>query len=331
MPKPRLIKSLCLALCLAAGAGAQQSHPAQAEAITVTHWGGQFYGAPYAVAMEKGFFRQHGVDVTGILTAAGGGTAVRNTLAGGIPFGEVSLAAAVQAIGAGQKLVIVAAGAQSVSDQLWAVKRGSPLHGIEDLAGRRIAYTAPGSVSNMVILMALKAHGMTAQQVRLVPAGDLGANLAAVSSGAVDAAFLDEMTLSQNAALVQPVFYVRDVMSPRMMQTVLITTAEYAHAHPDTIRGLIAARREGVAYIAGHPDEAGDITARAYSNPDAALFRTHMRELLHEDYWSDGRFDYEGMNHMVEGLQITGQQKGDVDWSKLVDPSYLPADLRASK
>jgi NitT/TauT family transport system substrate-binding protein len=71
---------------------------AQAETITVTHWGGQFYGVPYAVAMEKGFFKKNGVDITGILTAAGGGTAVRNTLAGGIPFGEVSLAAAVQAI-----------------------------------------------------------------------------------------------------------------------------------------------------------------------------------------------------------------------------------------
>jgi len=138
------------------------SHAARAETITVTHWGGQFYGAPYAVAMEKGFFRQHGVDVTGILTAAGGGTAVRNTVAGGIPFGEVSLAAAVQAIGAGQKLVIVGAGAQNVADQVWLVKKGSALHGIKDLAGKRIAYTAPGSVSNMIILMALKANGMTA-------------------------------------------------------------------------------------------------------------------------------------------------------------------------
>ena len=329
MPMPRAARSLCLALCLAAGLVAWR--PARAETITVTHWGGQFYGAPYAVAMEKGFFREQGVDITGILTAAGGGTAVRNTLAGGIPFGEVSLAAAVQAIGAGQKLAIVAAGTQTVSDQLWAVKLDSPLHGIKDLAGKRIAYTAPGSVSNMIILMALKANGMTAQQVQLVPAGDLGANLAAVSSGAVDAAFVDELILSQNTALVKPVFYVRDVMSPRMMQTVLITTTEYARAHPDIVRGLIAARREGVAYIAAHPDEAGDITARAYNNPDAGLFRAHMRELLRENYWSDGRFDYEGMNHMVEGLQITGQQKGDVDWSKLVDPSYLPADLRAAK
>lgn len=98
----RTIGRFCLALSLGAAMAASGPGPARAETITVTHWGGQFYGAPYAVAIEKGFFRQHGVDVTGILTAAGGGTAVRNTLAGGIPFGEVSLASAVQAINAGR-------------------------------------------------------------------------------------------------------------------------------------------------------------------------------------------------------------------------------------
>src|SRR4029077_10040556 len=86
---------------LAASIIAWSAPAARAETITVTHWGGQFYGVPYAVAMDKGFFKKNGVDVTGILTAAGGGTAVRNTLAGGIPFGEVSLAAAVQAINSG--------------------------------------------------------------------------------------------------------------------------------------------------------------------------------------------------------------------------------------
>ena len=45
-------------------------------------------------------------------------------------------------------------------------------------------------------------------------------------------------------------------------------------------------------------------------------------------YWSDGRFDYDGMNRMVEGLQIVGKQKGAVDWSKIVDTGFLPADLR---
>jgi NitT/TauT family transport system substrate-binding protein len=331
MTKGKALARAGLVLGLVATIGLWKAPAARAETITVTHWGGQFYGVPYAVAMDKGFFKKNGVDVTGILTAAGGGTAVRNTLAGGIPFGEVSLAAAVQAINAGQKLIIIGAGAQSVSDQMWVVKKDSPLTGIKDLVSKQIGYTAPGSVSNMVILMALKANGITQQQVKLVPAGDLGANLSAVSSGAIDAAFSDELVFAQNKELVKPLFMVRDVMDPRMMQTVMITTAEYAKAHPDIIKGLIVSRREGLAYMMEHPDEAADITAKAYNNPNVGLFRAHLHELIKEKYWSDGRLDYVGMNHMVEGLQITGQIKGDVDWSKYVDTSYLPPDLRASQ
>ena len=315
-------------LALGATIAALTSSIARAETITVTHWGGQFYGVPYAVAMDKGFFKRNGVDVTGVLTAAGGGTAVRNTLAGGIPFGEVSLAAAVQAINAGQKLIIIAAGVQTVADQMWVVKKDSALTGIKDLVGKQIAYTAPGSVSNMVILMALKANGITPQQVKLVPAGDLGANLSAVGSGAVDAAFSDELVYAQNRDLVKPLFFVRDTMDPKMMQTVMITTADYAKANPEIIKGLIAARRDGLSYALAHLDEAADITAKAYNNPNVELFRAHLRELIKEKYWSEGQLDYAAMNHMVEGLQITGQIKGDVDWPKYVDVSYLPADLR---
>ena len=50
----------------------------RAETITVTHWGSAFYGAPYAVAMEKGFFKKYGVDVSGVLTSQGGGTRAKH-------------------------------------------------------------------------------------------------------------------------------------------------------------------------------------------------------------------------------------------------------------
>jgi hypothetical protein len=39
--------------------------------------------------------------------------------------------------------------------------------------------------------------------------------------------------------------------------------------------------------------------------------------------------DYKAMDLMVEGLQIVGQQKGQVDWKGIVDLSFLPADLRS--
>ena len=63
--------------------------PASAEQICVTHWGNLMYGVPYAVAQDKGYFKEAGVAIDGILTSAGGGTTVRNVLAGNLIFGAI--------------------------------------------------------------------------------------------------------------------------------------------------------------------------------------------------------------------------------------------------
>jgi NitT/TauT family transport system substrate-binding protein len=320
------LRALLLGIALLALTNAA---PARADSITVTHWGAAFYGAPYAVAMAKGFFKARGVDVTGVLTSTGGGTSVRNTLAGDLPFGEVSLAAAVEAINHGEPIRIIAAGVDSVADILWIAKPGSPLHSVKDLAGKKVGFTAPGSVTNMLILMALKANGMTASDVHLVAAGGIGANLSAVLNGAIDAGMTGEPTWAENEGKVQPVFWTKDVLPPNMMQTVCITTDDFAKSDPDKLRALLAGRADGVAYIEAHPDEAAAITAAAYHG-DPALYQRVFHNFVAIHYWSSGTMDYDGMNRMVEGLQIVGQQNGPVDWSKIVDTSFLPAGMKAA-
>ena len=301
---------------------------ARAETITVTHWGAAFYGAPYAVAMEKGFFKKHGVDITGILTSQGGGTSVRNTMAGDMPYGEVALSAAIEAINNGVPLKIIGAGAESVADILWMAKKGSPLHSIKDLPGKKVGYTSPGSVTNMLILMAFKAEGIDAKSVQLVPAGGIGANVSAVVNGAIDTGMSGEPIWTQNEDKLQPVFWVKDVLNPKMMQTVGVTTEEFAKEGAAKLKGIIEGRREGVQFIAQHPDEAAEIVAKMY-NGDPALYKTVFKHFNEIHYWSEGKLDLESMNRMVEGLQIVGKQKGPVDWSKLIDPQFLPPDLRS--
>ncbi len=302
---------------------------AWADSVVVTHWGSAFYGAPYAVAMEKGFFKQHGVDLTGITSGAGGGTSVRNTLAGDLPFGEVALSATVQAINHGEPLVMVCGGTDNVGDILWIAKKGSPLHAFTDLKGKRVGFTAPGSVSNMVLLMALQNHGWDRSAFQMVPAGDIGANLSAVLNGAVDTAMTGEPIWSENEDKLQPVFWAKDEAGDRITQNVCITTRDYAASKEGgaKLRALLAARREGVRYVYAHPDEAADITAKAYTG-DPALYRKVFQHFVTLHYWDEGAFDYQGMNRMMDGLRILGQIKGDVDWSKIVDTSFLPADLK---
>jgi NitT/TauT family transport system substrate-binding protein len=301
---------------------------ARAETITVTHWGAAFYGAPYAVAMEKGFFKKRGVDITGILTSQGGGTSVRNTMAGDLPYGEVALPAAIEAINNGVPLKIIGAGVESVADILWMAKKGSDLHGIEDLKGKKVGFTSPGSVTNMLILMAFKARGIDPKSVQLVPAGGIGANVSAVVNGAIDTGMSGEPVWAENEANLQPVFWVKDVLPPEMMQTVAVTTEEFAATGAATLRAIIEARREGVQYIAAYPDESAEIVARAY-NGDAALYKIVFKRFNAIHYWSEGKLSRDSMDRMVEGLQIVGKQKGPVDWSKVIDAAFLPSDLRS--
>jgi len=300
---------------------------ARAETITVTHWGAAFYGAPYAVAIDRGFFKARGVDVTGVLTSTGGGTSVRNTLAGDLPFGEVALPAAIEAIRAGQPLKIVGAGTESVADILWIAKPDSPLGSIKDIVGKKVGYTSPGSVTNMLILMAMKAQAIDASKVTLVPAGGIGANLTAVLSGAIDTGMNGEPLWSQEKAKVKPVFWVKDVLPPNMTQTVGIVTEDFANAHGDKVRALLDGRREGVKYIAAHPDETAGIVAKVY-NIDAGLTRDVFKHFLDIGYWSEGALDYAAMDRMVEGLQIVGKLSGPMDWRTVVDVSFLPPDLQ---
>ena len=92
---------------------------ARAEQVTVTHWGVLLYGAPYAVAIDKGYYKEAGLDIDGVITSAGGGTTMRNVMASSLPYGEVALSAAIAAMKQGIELKIIHTGVRTAGEQLW--------------------------------------------------------------------------------------------------------------------------------------------------------------------------------------------------------------------
>ena len=302
--------------------GALLAPPVLAEQISVTHWGVQMYGAPYAVGMAKGYFKEAGVDIDGILTSKGGGTTMRNVLASGLPYGEVALSAAVAAATAGINVRIVNAGVVTVGETLWVTLPNSPVKTIKDLVGRKIGYTSPKSITDMLTIMVLRAQGIPLDKVQRLAVGGIGAQLTALEQGGLDAAFISEPVWTKEKGKYRPVFFVKDVLPSRMTQTVGVTTAEFAKAHPETIRAIVAARRKGVEFIYSNPKEAADIVAKAY-NMDPAIVGESMANLIALKYWSAGEFDIDGMNLMVQGLQLVGDITGPVDWDRLIDRSFL--------
>jgi NitT/TauT family transport system substrate-binding protein len=313
----------------AATALALQTLSAGAVELNVTHFGTGMYGVPHAVAKEKGFFREAGLDVTGFLTSAGGGTTVRNVLASELPYGEVALPAVIAAAQQGLELTIVHAGVASVSDQVWITRKDDTrIKTVQDLAGRKLGYSSPKSVTDMITSMMLDANGLTAK-VERKSIGGVGSGLTALREGAVDMTYVTQPVWAREKNNFRLVFNSTE-WAPRVVQTVGVVKTEYLKKHPDVIRGIIEARRKGVEFIKSNPDESAKIMAKEYKVSEAEA-KAAIADVLAGGgvYWSPGDFDYEGMATMLKGLQLVkAVEPGPFEWSKIVDDSYLPAILK---
>lgn len=317
----RLIHAALTAISILAAA------PAGAEQICVTHWGNLMYGVPYAVAQDKGYFKAAGVTIDGILTSAGGGTTVRNVLAGNLIFGETSLAAAVAAKKAGQDVIIVSSTVESVGDILWATTLNSPIKTIQDLVGKKLAYTSPKSVTDMLSIMSLEAAKVPIDKVERIAAGGISQGLTALKEGGVQAAASLEPVWSRTKGQFRALFWPADLL-PAMTQTVGISVGKVAAAKPKEVRAVIEGRRRGVDFIYQNPKEAAAILAKAY-NLDLPVAEEAVNNLVRLKYWGRGSFDLKAMDNMVKGLLITGELDGAVEWNKIIDRSFLPDDLKS--
>lgn len=322
----RTCASACVGACLAMGVISARAAP-----LTVTHWGDGMYGVPFAVALDKGYFKDEKVDVTGFITSEGGGTSIRNAMASEIPYGEVALPAAIAAVKQGVDITIVHGGVQSLGDLVWVEQKNGTINNIKEMKGKTLGYSSPKSTTDMISTIALDRVGLLGQ-VQRKPVGSSSGMLTSLQQGAIDVGYITEPSFSAKKEGLRIAFRSNDVV-PNETQTVGVVRTDYLKAHPEVIRGIIAARRKAVVYIAGHRAEAAQILAKAYKM-DPAVATSAVNNVLDSDpkYWSEGGFDYKSMDEVLKGLVLVKAiPEGAFDWKKIVDESMLPADLHSSK
>ena len=321
------IVAACLAGILSAAAGAEE--------IVVSNYAVSANGMPFGVAMAKGYFKDEGLNITGLISSAGGGTTLRNMLAGGgVPYGEVNPGVVVSAVLAGADLKIVSDNVLTVAEFVWAVKPDSPVKTLKDLKGHKIGYTNPRSTSQALANMLVQSAGLKPDEVELVKTGDFGEGIAALDSGLIDVAPITEPLWSKVKGKYRAVVTASDVLPP-LDNVVGVATEEMMAKRGDFIRAVIRARRKAVQFMKEHPDEAGDIVAKQY-NLEPEVARAAVRNLVTSTtkgvpYWGDGQIHLEGLKRMIEAQRSVGAITGEVDYNKLVDTRFLPDDIKAIK
>ncbi|HET7886799.1 MAG TPA: ABC transporter substrate-binding protein [Bradyrhizobium sp.] len=304
----------------------------RAEQIVVSNYGIAANGMPYAVAMEKGFFKQEGADVTGILSSNGGGTTIRNLLGGNLNYGEVDLAGTVTAIEQGNDLHIISDNVLTVGEFVWAVKPDSPIKSLADFKGHKIGYTNPRSTSQALNVLLLQTIGLTQSDVSPTKVGGFGEQVVALDIGAIDVATLADPVWSKNSAKLRTVVRATGTLPP-LCNVIGVATGKAIAEHGDFLRAVLRARRKAVEFMYAHPDEAGDIVAKVY-DLDPAIARQAVHNLTTMapgatvPYWGAGRFDIKGMDGMIAAQRSVGAYSGTPNWEKMIDRSFLADDLK---
>jgi NitT/TauT family transport system substrate-binding protein len=302
--------------------------PALAEDILVTQYKADPSGAPYGVAIEKGMFKKAGVDITGVISGEGGGSSVRGVIASDLGYGETSPAGIIAAINEGQDIKIVDIGSRSLADNVIIVMPNSPVKTVQDLKGTKFGISNPKSLGEMTAVLALEKGGLKPDDVQRVALGNLSGALTALENNVVQATSIPGILFMMRGGESK----YRVIMGPKdlpfLPPAVGIATGDLIKKNPTKLRAILAARREAVKYIYEHTADASKILETVYAPLPPNDVDTMMQQLVEAKFYSEGQIEMPLLQNAVRAMKYVGMLDKDPDLTKMVDASFLPADLQ---
>jgi NitT/TauT family transport system substrate-binding protein len=210
--------------------------------------------APFHLAMKEGYFKDEGLTIE-FVDAPSGGESVGKLVSGEVdlayasytPFFLAESKKAAETKG-GVKLVADASSAGPGSCIVVATP-DSPVKSIKDMAGKRVAVTATGTISDLLTMSTLKTNNVDYNKITWVPT-PFPATAAALKNKNVDAAFVTEPFIqdAMKNAGAQPIFDTAVGPTADMPTAGWGSTGEFAKNNPNTIAAFQRAMQRGTDY-----------------------------------------------------------------------------------
>src|ERR1700676_5601947 len=272
-PKLALLRPLILAACLALLAW----HPAAAsdQVSLQLKWKHQFQFAGYYAALEQGFYRNAGLDVT--IREGGPDIDVAETVASGKADFGVCGSGVLRDWAKGRRLVVLAAIFQR-SPAVILVARRADISSVSDLRGRTLM-DAPGSDE---IAAMLKREGVDYEALpRVAHQGNPRDLLAGRADAMIAYSTNEPFVLEQLGAAYRtfsPEAYGIDFYGDN-----LCSSESEVEAHPDRAAAFRTASLKGWAFALAHKEATVELILKRYSGKksrEALLFEAQHTEIL---------------------------------------------------
>ena len=316
--------SMMLALSACAGAGQQQPRGSLTHIRMPLGYIPNIQFAPLYVAMEKGYFREAGLDVTLDYSVETDGVALvgANNLQFSVASGEQVVLARAQ----GLPVTYVFCWYQQYPVGVAA----STQEGIKtpaDLKGKKIGIPGLYGASYIGFQALLEAGGLKESDVTL---DSIGFNqVEALMAGQEQAAVIyvtNEPVQLEASGFAVDVLRVADYL--QLVGNGLITNETTLKEHPDLVRRMASATLKGMQAALDNPDEAYEISKKYVEGLDKSDPLVQKKVLaLSMDLWKApklGVSDAKAWDNMQQLLLKMGLIKQAQDMSKVYSNEFLP-------
>jgi len=274
------------------------------------------------IAEDKGLFKKYGIDPEVILIGGASAGGVSSLIAGDVQFLAGAGGAVVSAGLNGADVVMIAS---IVNRGVQRVMARSDIKKPEDLRGRRVGVTRLGAASHLVLLMMLRAWGMTAADVQTMQIGSSPAMMAALEKGGIDAAVLTE-----------PTFFFAEDQGYRVLADLADMDIYYLHSMIDTTRGYIRTHRdvalrflrgyiEGIAFFKNNRKESIEVLAKKLRTaPSQTKYLERSHALYSSGYFENTPYvSLRGVNTLLEFLGKDNPKARTADPRSFIDNSLV--------
>jgi NitT/TauT family transport system substrate-binding protein len=134
-------------------------------------------------AVQQGFFKQEGLEIE-ILYTEGGASTLLPVVSGSLDIAMTNgTLGVIAAFAKGMPVKIISAEATGAPDAFWYARADSGIKSIRDTNGKTVAFSSPGSSTNLILLQLVAQEKATP---KLVPTGGAPGTLTQVMSGQID-------------------------------------------------------------------------------------------------------------------------------------------------
>lgn len=193
-------------------------------------------------AYEAGYFSDEGLDIE-LVNINSSTRSIAALLAKEVQFGFADVGNLVDAVAGGANVKAV----HSVTNRLvFSVMAQPGINKLQDLKGRKIGITTPGSSTHTAGLEALRLAGLKESDVTFVSLTEVPNILAGLIAKQIDAGVVSPPTntRAKAAGLTEVINLATD--GPDYPSVCVAATGEYIAANPDVVKRLIRAYSRGV-------------------------------------------------------------------------------------